>query len=244
MTGIGAGLLSISLLTRPFTSISGFFVAEAKPGGGGTNIVNVILVDFRGFDTLGEITVLGIAAVGIYAMLSNASVRIPEVDMDGRPWAWDRHPVVLAVIARTMLPLALLVAVYLFLRGHNLPGGGFIAALVVGTALILQYLSDGSAMAQTRIGWRYRMIVGIGILIAVITGAGSFMLGYPFLTTSFTYVTLPVIGKFELATAMLFDLGVFVTVVATVIIILAYLGRLNAPLDTVPTIRWRRDGPT
>ena len=80
--------------------------------------------------------------------------------------------------------------------------------------------------------------------IAVITGAGSFMLGYPFLTTSFTYVTLPVIGKFELATAMLFDLGVFVTVVATVIIILAYLGRLNAPLDTVPTIRWRRDGPT
>jgi multicomponent K+:H+ antiporter subunit A len=244
MAGIGAGLLSISLLTRPFTSISGFFVAEAKPGGGGTNIVNVILVDFRGFDTLGEITVLGIAAVGIYAMLSNASVRIPEVDMDGRPWAWDRHPVVLAVIARIMLPLALLVAVYLFLRGHNLPGGGFIAALVVGTALILQYLSDGSAMAQTRIGWRYRMIVGIGILIAVITGAGSFMLGYPFLTTSFTYVTLPVIGKFELATAMLFDLGVFVTVVATVVIILAYLGRLNAPLDTVPTIRWRRDGPT
>jgi multicomponent K+:H+ antiporter subunit A len=244
MAGIGAGLLSISLLTRPFTSISGFFVAEAKPGGGGTNIVNVILVDFRGFDTLGEITVLGIAAVGIYAMLSNASVRIPAVDMDGRPWAWDRHPVVLAVIARIMLPLALLVAVYLFLRGHNLPGGGFIAALVVGTALILQYLSDGSAMAQTRIGWRYRMIVGIGILIAVITGAGSFMLGYPFLTTSFTYVTLPVIGKFELATAMLFDLGVFVTVVATVVIILAYLGRLNAPLDTVPTIRWRRDGPT
>jgi multicomponent K+:H+ antiporter subunit A len=88
------------------------------------------------------------------------------------------------------------------------------------------------------------MIVGIGILVAVITGAGSFMLGYPFLTTSFTYVTLPVIGKFELATAMLFDLGVFVTVVATVVIILAYLGRLNAPLDTVPTIRWRRDGPT
>jgi multicomponent K+:H+ antiporter subunit A len=217
-------------------------VAEAKPGGGGTNIVNVILVDFRGFDTLGEITVLGIAAVGIYVMLANAEVRIPGVDMDGRAWAWDRHPVVLAVIARTMLPLALLVAVYLFLRGHNLPGGGFIAALVAATALILQYLSDGSAMAQTRIGWRYRMLVGVGVLIAAMTGLGSLLFGYPFLTSSFAYVSLPVIGRFELATAMLFDLGVFVAVVATVMLILAYLGRLNAPLDTAPIIRWRRDG--
>ena len=143
-----------------------------------------------------------------------------------------------------LLPLALLVAVYLFLRGHNLPGGGFIAALVVATALILQYLSDGSAMAQTRIGWRYRMLVGIGILIAAITGLGSLLVGYPFLTTSYTYVSLPVIGTFELATAMLFDLGVFVTVVATVLLVLAYLGRLNAPLDTAPTIRWRRPSET
>jgi len=219
LAGAGVGALSYALLTR---------IAEAKPGGGGTNIVNVILVDFRGFDTLGEITVLGIAAVGIYVMLSNASVRVPSADMDGRPWAWDRHPVVLAVIARTMLPLALVVAVYLFLRGHNLPGGGFIAGLVASTALILQYLSDGSAMARTRIGWRYQMLLGIGILIAAFTGLGSVVLGYPF--------------QFELATAMLFDLGVFVAVVATVMLILACLGRLNAPLDSVPTIRWRRDG--
>jgi multicomponent K+:H+ antiporter subunit A len=241
LAGTGVGALSYALLTRPLESISRFFIAEAKPGGGGTNIVNVILVDFRGFDTLGEITVLVVAAVGIYVLLSNAKVDIPGVDMDGRPWAWDRHPVVLAVIARTMLPLALLVAVYLFLRGHNLPGGGFIAALVAATALILQYLSDGSAMAQTRTGWRYRMLLGSGILIAAGTGIGSLFLGYPFLTTSFTHVSLPIVGEFELATAMLFDLGVFVAVVATVILILVCLGRLNAPLDTVPTIRWRRD---
>ena len=241
LAGTGVGALSYALLTRPLESISQFFITEAKPGGGGTNIVNVILVDFRGLDTLGEITVLVVAAVGIYVLLSNAKVDIPGVDMDGRPWAWDRHPVVLAVIARTMLPLALLVAVYLFLRGHNLPGGGFIAALVAATALILQYLSDGSAMAQTRTGWRYRMLLGSGILIAAGTGIGSLFLGYPFLTTSFTHVSLPIVGEFELATAMLFDLGVFVAVVATVILILVCLGRLNAPLDTVPTIRWRRD---
>ncbi len=241
LAGAGVAALSYALLTRPLASISDFFIAESKPGGGGTNIVNVILVDFRGFDTLGEITVLGIAAVGIYVMLSNISVRIPGVDMEGRAFTWDRHPVVLAVIARTMLPLALLVAVYLFLRGHNLPGGGFIAALVAATALILQYLSDGSAMAQTRIGWRYRMLIGVGVLISTATGLGSLLFGYPFLTTSFTYVSLPVVGKFELATAMLFDLGVLVAVVATVMLILAYLGRLNAPLDTAPTIRWRRE---
>jgi len=242
LAGAGIGVLTYAMLTRSFHSISEFFIAEAKPGGGGTNIVNVILVDFRGFDTLGEITVLCVAAVGIYVMLSNASVRVPGADMDGRPWAWDRHPVVLAVIARTMLPLALVVAVYLFLRGHNLPGGGFIAALVASTALILQYLSDGSAMARTRIGWRYQMLLGVGILIAAFTGIGSLLFGYPFLTTSFAYVSLPVIGEFELATAMLFDLGVFIAVVATVMLILACLGRLNAPLDSVPTIRWRRDG--
>ena len=241
LAGAGVGALSYALLTRPQQSISQFYIAEAKPGGGGTNIVNVILVDFRGFDTLGEITVLAIAAVGIYVLLSNANLGIPGADMDGRPWAWDRHPVVLAVIARTMLPLALLVAVYLFLRGHNLPGGGFIAALVAATALILQYLSDGSAMARTRIGWRYRVLLGTGILIAAATGIGSLFFGYPFLTTSFTYFSLPIVGTFELATAMLFDLGVFVAVVATVILILASLGRLNAPLDSVPTIRWRKD---
>jgi multicomponent K+:H+ antiporter subunit A len=242
LAGAGAGALTYALLTRSVSSISDFFIAEAKPGGGGTNIVNVILVDFRGFDTLGEITVLGIAAVGIYAMLANAKVHIPSVDMDGRPWSSDRHPVVLAVIARTMLPIALLVAIYLFMRGHNLPGGGFIAALVAGTALILQYLADGSAIAQIRIGWRYRMLVGVGILIAASTGAGSLLLGYPFLTSSFTYVTLPVIGTFELATAMLFDLGVFVAVLATVMLVLAYLGRLNAPLDSAPTIRSQSAG--
>ena len=104
------------------------------------------------------------------------------------------------------------------------------------------FQSDGSAMAQTRIGWRYRLLVGVGVLIATATGIGSLFFGYPFLTTSFTYVSLPVIGKFELATAMLFDLGVFVAVVATVMLVLAYLGRLNAPLDTAPIIRWRRDG--
>ncbi len=231
--------ITFAMLTRPSGSISEFFLAESKPGGGGTNVVNVILVDFRGFDTLGEITVLGIAAVGLMAMLASARVRIPSRDEDGRPFSADRHPVVLAALVRPLLPFALLVAVYLFLRGHNLPGGGFIAALVAGTALILQYVSDGSELAQRRLGWNYPVLIGLGLLIAAATGLGSFAFDHPFLTSSFTHLHLPAIGEIELATALLFDLGVFVTVVATVMLMLASLGRLNAPLATTPVLRGR-----
>lgn len=227
--GIGTGVLSYAMLTRPVDSIAGFFLAEAKPGGGGTNVVNVILVDFRGFDTLGEVVVLGLAAVGISLMLTATRVRVSATDEHGRAWAEERHPLVLTVIARTMLPLALLVAVYLFLRGHNLPGGGFIAGLVAGTALILQYVSHGSHLTRRLLDWHYGTMIGVGIAISTATGLGSWLLGYPFLTTSFTYVSLPLVGKFELATAMLFDLGVFTVVVATMLMVLSGLGRLNVP---------------
>jgi multicomponent K+:H+ antiporter subunit A len=171
------------------------------------------------------------------AMLAGARVRILESDDKGRPWSLDRHPVILAAVARPLLPFALLVAAYLFLRGHNLPGGGFIAALVVGTALVLQYVADGSVLARRRLGWDYAALIGAGVLIAAATGLGSWLFGYPFLTSSFTYLDLPVVGDIELATALFFDLGVFVTVVATVMLMLDCFGRLNAPLDTAPVVR-------
>ena len=175
--GLTMAAITFGVLTLAPESISGFFLAESKPGGGGTNVVNVILVDFRGFDTLGEITVLGIAALGVLAMLAAAPVSVARQDTDGRPWSNDRHPVILAAMVRPLLPLALLVAVYLFLRGHNLPGGGFIAALVAGTALILQYVSDGSELAQRRLGWNYSVLIGIGLVIAISTGLGSWVIG-------------------------------------------------------------------
>ncbi len=241
VAGTGMTLLTHAVLVRRPQSISDFFLAESKPGGGGTNVVNVILVDFRGFDTLGEITVLGIAAIGIVAMLASARVHVPARDEDGRTWSRDRHPVILAAVVRPLLPFALLVAVYLFLRGHNLPGGGFIAALVAGTALVLQYVSDGSELAQRRIGVNYPLLIGLGVMVATATGIGSWAFGYPFLTSSFTYLDLPVVGEIELATALLFDLGVFITVVGTVMLVLACLGRLSAPLDATEVLRGHRE---
>lgn len=227
LTGTGVAALTYAMLTRSADSISAFHLAESKPGGGGTNVVNVILVDFRSFDTLGEITVLGIAAVGILAMLTGLVLHGPRMDWLGRPWAPDRHPMVLAVVSKPLLPIALLVSAFLFLRGHNEPGGGFIAALVTGVALILQYIAQGSNTAQARFHGDALTLIGAGILLAVLTGLGSWLFGYPFLTTTFTYATLPVVGKFELASAMLFDLGVYLGVAGTVLLILAGLGDLS-----------------
>lgn len=229
--GLGVGALAWGLLTRPFDSISAYHLAQSKPEGGGTNVVNVILVDFRGFDTLGEITVLGIAALGIYLLLDQARAVPSPTDELGRPWAGDRHPVILSLITRALLPLALLVAVYILLRGHNLPGGGFIAGLVTSVALIMQYMASGSAWVQARWPLRYDPIIAVGLALAAATGIGSWFAGVPFLTSTFGHVSWPAVGEFELASAMLFDLGVYFTVIGSTLLILTRLGLLGQMSD-------------
>ncbi|MBK6454435.1 MAG: monovalent cation/H+ antiporter subunit A [Proteobacteria bacterium] len=225
--GLGAGLLAWALLTRPFSTIAWYYLEHAKPQGGGYNVVNVILVDFRGFDTLGEITVLGIAAVAILALLQELRLVAPQRDWDGRPWAVERHPLMLRVLARPLLPLALLVSVYLFLRGHNAPGGGFIAGLVTGTAILLQYVAYGSDWARERLPWNYSTAIALGLLLATATGLASWAFGAPFLTSTFGYLHWPVVGEFELASAMVFDLGIYVVVVGVVMVIVGRLGALS-----------------
>lgn len=225
--GTAAGLLTWGVLTRPFDSIAAFFLANSLPGGGGANVVNVILVDFRGFDTLGEITVLAVAALGIQALLDNLCLEAGMVEGIPDRWADERHILVLSLITRLLLPLALLVAIHFFLRGHNAPGGGFIAGLVSAVALILQSMASG--IAWTRQQWRagYRPLIAWGVLITAATGAGSWLFGHPFLTSAFGHVRLPLVGELELATAMLFDLGVALAVFGVVMLILETLGNLN-----------------
>ncbi|MEO9522361.1 monovalent cation/H+ antiporter subunit A [Marinobacter alexandrii] len=225
--GTGMTLVTLAMLTQPFSSISDFFLENSKPGGGGTNVVNVILVDFRGFDTLGEITVLAIAALGIYAMLKNTALTPPPGDGQGHGWTRDAHPLMLRLIARPMLPLALMVSAYIFLRGHNLPGGGFIAGLITSVALILQYVASGMTWTQDRVPFKYHTVIGIGLLFAVIAGAGSLAFSYPFLTSTFGYITWPVVGKFEVASALVFDLGVYLTVIGATLLALVSIGRLS-----------------
>ncbi len=225
--GLMVALLAYAVLTRPYEHIGDFFLANSVSGGGGYNVVNVILVDFRGFDTLGEVTVLAIAAAGIYGLLKHLHLPHPLVDPKGTPWSRDSHPMILNNVARVLLPLALLVSAFIFVRGHNLPGGGFIAGLVTAIALILQYVAHGVAWTQRRLPISYHTICGVGVLIAALTGLGSLVFGRPFLTTAFDYFAIPLIGKTELATALIFDLGVYLAVVGATLLILSNLGHVS-----------------
>jgi multicomponent K+:H+ antiporter subunit A len=220
--GLGIAAIAHAVLTRPFASIAPYYLANAVPAGGGTNAVNVIIVDFRGFDTMGEIAVLGLGGLIVFALL--AGVRMPARTPSGPP-AGDWNPLLVQVTTRTLLPLAAMTAVYLFLRGHNLPGGGFIAGLVLAAAIVVTRIAGGLPLPDAgRLG--YARWVGAGLLVAGLTGIGSWAFGYPFLTSAFGHPVVPWLGEVPLATASLFDLGVFLTVVGGTMLLLMVPGLL------------------
>ncbi|WP_289042573.1 monovalent cation/H+ antiporter subunit A [uncultured Aliiroseovarius sp.] len=217
------------------TPISQFHLANSYKGGGGNNVVNVILVDFRGFDTYGEITVLGIAALLIYALtetLLDGPVRARLLNRKpDQPRAGDIHPLMMVVLTRVIMPVVMLVGFYIFLRGHNEPGGGFIAGLIVSIGVVMQYMASGFIWTSSRLKYPYHGVIAAGVLIAGLTGIGSWFVGKPFLTSDFTYVRIPPFDKFELATAALFDLGVFLAVVGAVMLSLESFSRLARRAD-------------
>ncbi|NDP49345.1 MAG: DUF4040 domain-containing protein, partial [Sulfuriferula multivorans] len=234
VAGAGTAALAWAVLTRPFDTIAGYYLANSVPGGGGSNVVNVILVDFRGYDTLGEITVLALAGLGIVAMLQNLHLPAPVHDGAGRPWDPDMHPTIMATLTQILLPLALLVAVFILLRGHNQPGGGFIAGLITAVALIVQFLANGMHWTHQRVPSDNHPLIAWGLGIATLTGLGSWLFGAPFLTSTYGHVNWPIVGEFELASAMAFDLGVFLVVVGATLMILLNLGGLH---HTLPKTR-------
>lgn len=228
--GGGVAALAYAFLLRDIETISDYHLANSYEGGGGTNVVNVILVDFRGYDTFGEIIVLGIAGLVIYALMhalldGPAGRRLKNTDYT-HDRSRDRHPLMMVVVTRLLMPIAIMVGIYIFLRGHNEPGGGFVAGLVIAIALLMQYMASGFAWTQERKKIEYHTMIGLGIVIAGLTGVGAWLVGRPFLTSAYTYIHLPPIEEFELATAMLFDLGVFLTVLGAVMLMLYSLSRI------------------
>lgn len=231
IAGLGVGGAAWAMLTRdPNAPISSYHLANSYSGGGGTNVVNVTLVDFRAFDTLGEIVVLGIAGLAIYALLdttargaAGARLRSWQEDMPHSP---ERHPVMFVMATRLLIPLTLAAGIYFFLRGHNQPGGGFIAALVVAIAFLLQYLASGFDWTDERRRIGEHFLIAFGVLVAMATGLGSLVFGANFLSSAFDYFTLPLVGEFELATALLFDVGVFAVVLGAVMLALAQLSHI------------------
>jgi multicomponent K+:H+ antiporter subunit A len=224
--GLGIAAIAFAVLERPSRSIAPYFLETSISEGGGSNAVNVILVDFRGFDTLGEITVLGIAGIAIHALLAGFMPAPRARDAGVAPES-DIHPLMLAVVSRLMLPLAALVSAYLFLRGHNLPGGGFIAGLVLSIALILQFVAAGQRFVSVRMRTDFRPWIGWGLLVAGATGIGSWFFDAPFLTSSYDYPVWPVVGAVPLASAAVFDLGVYLTVVGATMVALVSIAKLG-----------------
>ncbi|MGA7882837.1 MAG: monovalent cation/H+ antiporter subunit A, partial [Terrimicrobiaceae bacterium] len=237
--GSGIAIISYSMMTSPVSqTIGDYFLQRAYPEGGGTNVVNVILVDFRGFDTMGEITVLAIVALTVYALLRRFrpapdSIEVPEQQRvqnsydDAEP---DReigetlrdYLMVPSVIMQWMFPVITMLAAYLFLRGHDLPGGGFAAGVALSIGFLLQYLAGGTRWVEDRLRILPVRWMGAGLLLSALTGIGSWLVGFPFLTSYFQYLELPLVGKVPAATALLFDLGVFSLVVgATVLMLVA-----------------------
>jgi len=239
VAGAGMAALAFAVMTRTPPELLGQqFLQRSYSEGGGKNVVNVILVDFRGFDTLGEVTVLGVVALTVFALLRRFrpaldSIEIPEQQHEQE--AYDAaHPdrrvgdtvadwlLVPSLIARLLFPVIATVALFLLLRGHDLPGGGFSAGLTAAIALILQYMIGGTRWIEDRVSVQPLRWIGSGLLIATMTGLGAWLFGYPFLTSYFAYAEVPLIGRVPTASAFLFDIGVFALVLgATTLILIA-----------------------
>ncbi len=250
--GSGMAALAWTMMTRDFPqSISPFFLDNALSLGGGTNVVNVMLVDFRGFDTFGEITVLGVVALTVYALLRRfrpaiESMALPtqqrlqtddgSSDLLNPRRAKDTaigYLMVPAVLVRLLLPLSVLVAVYFFMRGHNAPGGGFVAGLVMSVALVLQFIVSGTEWVEEHLRIYPRRWIAIGLLLALATGGGSVLLGYPFMTTHTAHLHLPLLGEIHVPSALFFDMGVFSLVLGATMLILTALAH-----QSVRSHRW------
>ena len=236
----GAVMAAISymvLLRPPPPSLGDFFLLRARSEGGGSNAVNVLLVDFRGFDTMGEIAVLAIVALTVYALLRRfrpapESIPIPaqrasDIDPAARQLPAEQaahgYLMIPGVYLRFLLPLMGMVAAYFFMRGHNLPGGGFVAGLIFAVAMISQYMLAGTAWVEARVRWRPPIWMACGLAVACLTGLGAWAFGYPFLTSHTAHLRLPVLGEMHVPSAFMFDLGVFMVVVGATLLILVAL---------------------
>jgi multicomponent K+:H+ antiporter subunit A len=222
--GLGIAAITHAVLTRPADGrVAGWLLANAVPGAAGANAVNVIIVDFRAFDTLGEIAVFGIAGLIVAALLADF-----RPALGSRPAGGSEASLMLATASRVLLPLAVVIAVWFFLRGHNAPGGGFVAGLALALGLLVPWVAHGDAWMTARLRGGFQPWIAWGLAIATLTGLGSLAFDHPFMTSAYVAPSLPVIGKVSIATAMFFDMGVFLVVTGATMVALTALGRLGA----------------
>lgn len=236
--------------TRPIAEL---LPDAAYERGHGSNTVNVLLVDIRAWDTLGEISVLLVAATGVASLVFRhrrfgAAPRVPQasqpagqpdigVVMAYSPAASDttwlrgseyRDPryrsLVLEVATRFIFPVIMVLSIYFFFTGHNTPGGGFAGGLTAGLALVLRYLAGGRYELGETIPLDAGKILGVGLGLSAGTAVASILLGAPALSSAIVELDVPVLGHIKFVTALFFDLGVYLIVVGLVLDVLRSLG--------------------
>lgn len=240
----GTVMSALVLLGIPhnYPPTSDFFNEHSLTQGHGRNVVNVIIVDFRAIDTLGEITVLTVAAVGVYALLKlrvrpeNGNARVAEGPRTVFGEHFGSHEVpgaeaqsgheqlaasfILRTATRLLLPLLLLFSLFLLVRGHNEPGGGFSAGLVTASAVILFRFAFGARAIRRILPVNPLVLSGTGLLVAMGSGILALLEGRPFLTSLWSEVSVPGFGDLHLGTPLLFDVGVYATVVGVTLSII------------------------
>ena len=201
-------------LTPP---VSDEMIARSVPDGHGRNVVNVILVDFRGFDTLGEITVLAVACLGA-AALARVGRRAGEPDGAPRPTnAGPPRLVFVDTSVRVVFHAVLLMSLWLLFAGHNQPGGGFVGGLLAGSAITLRYIAGGIDEVRGLSRFRPWTVLGAGILLAATTATIPLLLGNGVLEVGLASLDLPVVGAVTVSSALAFDTGVYLAVIGMVL---------------------------
>jgi multicomponent Na+:H+ antiporter subunit A len=201
------------------TEVSDFFAAHSLVEAFGRNVVNVILVDFRGFDTLGETTVLALSSVVAWSLLGPRLAREERAEI-----GMGRSPFILTITSPIFFWLLLVLSVIVLLRGHNEIGGGFVGGLTAALAFAVVSLAEGVERARTRLRVHPLSLAGGGLLLALASGVPGQLLHGAFLRH--LWLEWNVLGlHVKQGTTLLFDLGVYVAVLGTVLAFLFGLRR-------------------
>ena len=158
----------------------------------------------------------------VHALLRWARLRPDQV--------MPEQPVPLPIpadLTQLIFPLTMTVSIYLFLRGHNAPGGGFIAGLAIAVPVLIKYVLQGARTVEATFGFDYVRGIALGLLLAAAGGIGSWLFGLPFLTSGHLDLPLPLIGYLPIASALVFDIGVYVVVFASALLMLSTMGTVK-----------------
>ncbi len=254
-TGLSFTLVALLMLgSRVAVPVSEAYHEMAYQFGYGRNIVNVVLVDTRAWDTIGEIAVLGIAATGVASLIflrgRAGTIRRAPAPAPGVLDGWLRgsrtlpaasRSLIFEVVTRLLFPVMIMVSLYLLIAGHNLPGGGFAGGLVAGTALLIRYLAGGAHELDEAMPVPAGVLLGSGLVASVATALAPLAFGGLIFQSYDVHLHVPgwdslatpwgswtLLGDIHLVSSTAFDIGVYLVVVG----MLLDLGRsLGAGID-------------